>query len=111
LRVFRLQSKLHRNNRWKNVFSLSEVISETILIETVGWLSTLLFLISIIEPSRIRLHEWGMLTSIATGIYGYAHGATAIWIKWILAFFFHFHMLLKIKREKIRQNKNRPGSL
>jgi hypothetical protein len=67
-------------------------------IEIIGWISTLTFLISIVLPQRIRLHEWGMLTSVATGIYAYAHGATAIWVKWIIAFFFHAYMWRKLRR-------------
>lgn len=73
--------------------------SQEIAMEIIGWTSTLAFLISIILPQRIRLHEYGMITSVLTGIYSYYHGATAIWVKWIIAFFFHFHMWLKLKRK------------
>lgn len=71
-----------------------------ILIEAIGWLSTLTFLISIIIPARIRLHELGIFTSITTGIYAYHHGATAIWVKWVIALFFHFYMWIKLKKTK-----------
>ena len=72
-----------------------------LIIEVIGWISTTTFLISIILPSRVRLHEWGMFTAVATGIYAYHHGATAIWVKWILAFFFHFYMRIKLKKTEI----------
>jgi hypothetical protein len=68
-----------------------------ITIEAIGWISTLTFLISIVLPRRVRLHEWGMFTAVTTGIYGYAHGATAIWVKWIIAFFFHAYMRSKLR--------------
>ena len=68
-----------------------------ILMETVGWSSTVLFLFSIIVPNRIHLHLLGILTAITTGIYSYYHGATAIWVKWLIAFFFHIYMLRKTK--------------
>ena len=68
-----------------------------IALECVGWISTLTFLISIVSPRRVRLHEWGMFTSVTTGIYAFHHGATAIWVKWIIAFFFHLYMRLKLK--------------
>ncbi len=71
----------------------------TYLIEAIGWVSTATFLFSIILPNRVRLHSWGMFTSVTTGIYAYAHGATAIWVKWILAFFFHGYMWWKLKHE------------
>jgi hypothetical protein len=74
--------------------------SQEILIEGIGWFSTLTFLYSIINPKRIRLHEWGMITSVATGIYGYSHGATAIWVKWIIAFFFHLYMWKILRQTK-----------
>ena len=70
---------------------------EHILIETVGWISTALFLVSIMMPQRVHLHALGVLTSITTGIYAYAHGATAIWVKWAIALFFHSYMWYKIK--------------
>jgi hypothetical protein len=70
-----------------------------IVIEAIGWVSTGTFLYSIVHPTRLRLHEWGMFTSITTGIYGYAHDATAIWVKWIVAFFFHGYMWLKIRKQ------------
>jgi hypothetical protein len=72
-------------------------------IEIVGWISTVTFLISILHPQRIRLHEWGMFTSVATGVYAFAHGATAIWVKWIIAFFFHSYMwwALRNRRQKM----------
>ena len=67
-------------------------------IEIIGWISTLTFLLSIVLPERVKLHEWGMLTSITTGVYAFYHGATAIWVKWIIAFFFNLYMWLKIKK-------------
>ncbi|MBX9767976.1 MAG: hypothetical protein K2X47_11955 [Bdellovibrionales bacterium] len=70
---------------------------ESIYIEAVGWLSTLLFLVSILVPQRVHLHALGILTSITTGVYAYAHGATAIWVKWLIAFFFHGYMWYKAK--------------
>jgi hypothetical protein len=66
-----------------------------ILIECIGWLSTILFLVSILVPSRIHLHQLGVLAAITTGIYAFAHGATAIWVKWFIAFFFHGYMIYK----------------
>ncbi len=70
-----------------------------IIIETIGWISTAAFLYSIIVPQRINLHWLGIFTSITTGIYGYAHGATAIWVKWVIAFFFHAYMIWKLKKQ------------
>ena len=69
---------------------------QELTIEIIGWTSTATFLISIVLPQRIRLHELGMFTSITTGIYAYAHGATAIWVKWVIAFFFHLYMRRKL---------------
>lgn len=66
-------------------------------IEATGWLSTILFLISIIVPNRTHLHYLGVLAAITTGIYAYHHNATAIWVKWIIAFFFHLFMIFKTK--------------
>ena len=76
-----------------------------IIIEIIGWLSTLTFLISIVLPERMKLHEWGMFTSIITGIYAYAHGAVAIWVKWIIAFFFHLYMWQKLRAIKMADCK------
>ncbi len=76
-----------------------------LVVEGIGWVSTMTFLVSIITPQRQRLHEWGMFTSVTTGIYGYSHGATAIWVKWIIAFFFHLYMWNKLRQTKI-QEKN-----
>jgi hypothetical protein len=69
-----------------------------IAIEAIGWVSTITFLVSIVLPQRLRLHEWGMFTSVTTGIYAYAHGATAIWVKWVIAFFFHLYVVVKLRR-------------
>lgn len=71
-----------------------------ILIEAIGWLSTGLFLISIIIPARNHLHVLGIFTSITTGIYAYYHGATAIWVKWVIALFFHTYMIYKLKKQE-----------
>ena len=67
-------------------------------IECIGWASTASFLISIVMPERVRLHQIGVFTSVSTGLYAYAHGATAIWVKWVLAFVFHLYMLWKLHR-------------
>lgn len=64
----------------------------TFFIEAIGWLSTVLFLVSILLPQRVHLHALGILTSITTGYYAYEHGATAIWVKWLIALFFHAYM-------------------
>lgn len=74
---------------------------QEILIETIGWLSTATFLISILLPQRLKLHELGMFTAVTTGIYAYAHGATAIWVKWCIAFFFHGYMCWKLRKKII----------
>jgi len=71
-----------------------------IVIEIIGWISTLTFLLSIVMPERVKLHEWGMFTSITTGVYAFYYGATAIWVKWIIAFFFNLYMWLKLKRSQ-----------
>lgn len=70
----------------------------TILIEVIGWISTVLFLTSLILPQRVHLHMMGIFAAVTTGIYAYAHGATAIWVKWAIAFFFHAYMWYKLKR-------------
>lgn len=67
-------------------------------IEAIGWISTGAFLISILLPNRVHLHKWGVFTSITTGVYAYAHGATAIWVKWVIALFFHLYMWRKLVR-------------
>jgi len=74
------------------------MIERQVVIETIGWISTASFLISILMPNRIHLHQLGVFTSITTGIYAYSHGATAIWVKWLIAFFFHAYMVVKSKR-------------
>lgn len=56
----------------------------------------------------MRLHEWGMFTSVTTGIYAYHHGATAIWVKWAIAFFFHLSMWRKLKVERDRAQPATP---
>jgi hypothetical protein len=79
---------------------------ETISIEAIGWISTITFLVSIVVPNRANLHSLGIFTSVTTGIYAYAHGATAIWVKWLIAFFFHSYMVWKLRSaEKARAIK------
>ncbi len=73
---------------------------QEIAIEVIGWISTITFLASIVLPQRISLHSLGMFTAVTTGIYGYAHGATAIWVKWFIAFFFHGYMWIKLRQAK-----------
>ena len=72
----------------------------TFFIEAIGWISTATFLLSIVLPDRIRLHQWGMFTAVTTGYYAYQHAATAIWVKWLIAFFFHLYMWQKLRRPK-----------
>ncbi len=86
------------------MFTLSN-LNLSLLLESIGWLSTGLFLFSILVPQRAHLHALGILTSITTGIYAYAHGATAIWVKWAIAFFFHSYMWYKI----YSVSKNKPA--
>lgn len=83
--------------------------TETLVIEIIGWVSTGAFLVSIIVPNRIHLHKLGIFTSITTGIYAFAHGATAIWVKWVIALFFHAYMILKIRRISRHLGAPEPG--
>lgn len=76
---------------------------QTLIIEGVGWISTATFLMSIVLPQRVHLHQWGIFTSITTGIYAYAHGATAIWVKWVIALFFHTYMWYRLAKHKEQQ--------
>lgn len=73
------------------------------LIESTGWISTALFLISIVVKERVLLHALGVVASVTTGVYAYAHGATAIWVKWLIALFFHSYMWQKISRENANE--------
>ena len=73
-------------------------MEKNIIIEIIGWSSTVLFLISIVMPSRSHLHLLGLFTAVTTGIYGFYYGATAIWVKWLFAFFFHSYMWFKTKK-------------
>jgi len=68
------------------------VTLQKVAIESIGWLSTALFLVSIVIPQRVHLHILGIATSVTTCIYAYAHDATAIWVKWVFAFGFHAYM-------------------
>jgi hypothetical protein len=79
---------------------MNQLMNEFV-IEIIGWVSTALFLISILLPQRKQLHALGVLTAITTGIYAYSHGATAIWVKWVIAFFFHLYMWYKSAKHKI----------
>ncbi len=72
----------------------------TFLIEAIGWTSTATFLFSIVVPQRAHLHALGLLTAVTTGIYAYSHDATAIWVKWFIAFFFHAYMWYKLDRDQ-----------
>lgn len=74
-----------------------------IVIEIIGWISTGLFLFSIVVPQRIHLHSMGVFASITTGIYAYSYGATAIWVKWLIALFFHSYMWYKIWHENLEK--------
>jgi hypothetical protein len=84
---------------------------KTWIIETIGWLSTASFLVSIVLPKRLHLHQLGVFTAVTTGIYAYAHGALAIWVKWAIAFFFHMYMCrkqangLKVERKEERSQE------
>jgi hypothetical protein len=80
---------------------------QSLIIEIIGWSSTAIFLISIVMPQRRHLHILGILASITTGIYSYAHGATAIWVKWIIAFFFHAYMLYKMTSHGKTEEQNK----
>jgi hypothetical protein len=71
---------------------------KNLLIEAIGWISTVAFLVSILNPKRVRLHQLGVFTAVTTGIYAYFHGAIAIWVKWAIAFFFHAFMCWKESR-------------
>lgn len=77
-------------------------------IELIGWASTGAFLVSILVPNRMRLHQLGVFSAVTTGIYAYAHGATAIWVKWAIAFFFHAYMTYKTSRQHNRFNESSP---
>lgn len=74
--------------------------AQTIVIEAIGWISTITFLVSILVPNRVHLHSIGAFTAVTTGVYAYHHGATAIWVKWTIALFFHLYMWRKITKEK-----------
>jgi hypothetical protein len=69
---------------------------QPIIIEIVGWVSTALFLVSILVPQRVHLHLLGVFAALTTGVYAFAHGATAIWVKWGIALVFHLYMCRKM---------------
>jgi len=71
-----------------------------VVIEIIGWISTGLFLFSILVPNRARLHQLGIGAAVTTGFYAYEHGTTAIWVKWTIAFFFHGYMAYKTRKDQ-----------
>jgi hypothetical protein len=40
----------------------------------------------------------GLFTAVTTAVYAYAHDATAIWVKWVIAFFFHAYMIWRRRK-------------
>ena len=72
------------------------------VIEGIGWFSTGLFLFSILMPQRAHMHALGVITALTTGYYAYMHDATAIWVKWLIALFFHGYMFFKIRRQLVK---------
>jgi len=81
-----------------------------IIIETIGWISTGAFLVSIVMPRRAHLHALGLFTAVTTAIYAYAHDATAIWVKWVIAFGFHAYMWYRTSAE-LEAAKRAPPAL
>ena len=79
---------------------LDNMNTTVVIMETIGWISTAAFLISIVIPQRVHLHLLGIVAAVTTGVYAYYHGATAIWVKWVIAFFFHGYMYYKYLRLK-----------
>lgn len=43
----------------------------TILVETIGWISTLAFLLSILMPLRRHRHQLGVFSAVTPGYYAY----------------------------------------
>ena len=79
---------------------------KSLLIESIGWLSTVLFLVSIVVPQRVHLHMLGIVTAVTTGIYAYSHDATAIWVKWVLACGFHAYMWYRtVEDQKLKDGQ------
>lgn len=70
------------------------------IIEAIGWISTTAFLFSIVMANRSNLHKLGIFAALTTGFYAFEHGATAIWVKWFIAFFFHSYMVWKLRKAK-----------
>ena len=85
--------------------------TKDLIIEGIGWLSTTSFLISIVLPKRQHLHQLGSFTAVTTGIYAFAHGATAIWVKWLIAFFFNAYMWRKSVKAETRSAEAQPTPL
>ncbi len=79
--------------------ALENAVPNTIIIETIGWISTALFLVSIVMPRRVHLHILGIATAVTTCFYAYAHDATAIWVKWVIACGFHGWMWYRMVRD------------
>ncbi len=79
-------------------------MEKNLFIEIIGWISTILFLVSIIIPKRVHLHALGILASITTGVYAYHYGATAIWVKWVIALVFHLYMFYKTSQDNKTEN-------
>jgi hypothetical protein len=46
----------------------------------------------------------GIVTAVTTGIYAYEHGATAIWVKWVIACGFHAWMWYRTAHEAKTQS-------
>lgn len=83
-------------------------VEVTVFMEAVGWISTALFLVSIVAPNRVHLHSLGVATSVTTGVYAYHHGATAIWVKWLIALFFHSYMWYRLAAEVKSSSRREP---
>ena len=54
----------------------------TLVIETIGWISTILNLISILTPSRRNLHLIGFFAAMATFVYAVGINAWPLSVKW-----------------------------
>lgn len=79
------------------------VLTQAGLIEVIGWLGTLVLVLSYLVKTRLSLHIIAFISCCLKLYYCYQHAVWPLFANWVALFFVHVYKIYVLRLEKLRE--------
>lgn len=70
------------------------------IVEIIGWISTVLFVLSFVVKDRVTLHGLGAVACVFKLIYSYHHQVWPLFVNWVILIIVQVIQVIRLRAQK-----------